>query len=98
MTKDFIIELVGRYIFTGAILWGAAFLLMTIRMIYKISKAADFQRALRIVEDNTEKSKAKKASQIRLFLRIAIWPYGILKVIHLYMEEEMKLVKKFNEM
>ena len=88
MDMTFIMELVGRYILTGAILWGALILMLIVRLAYKSIKSGDAMGFLdRFIcgapADN------QKLSVGRRIVRLLVWPYGICESVHVYMKHEL---------
>ena len=93
---DFVLELIGRYFLTGIILWGFAFIMMVIRLAYKSLKTTpDGLKLIDELQEDTE--KAKKIGVFGAIIRLVIWPYGIVKVIDIYMKTETKLIAKLHK-
>lgn len=88
---DFVLELLGRYVLTGVILWGVILIMLVVRLVYK---SFTYDGGFIISEFSESVDKHKKASKMTMLIRYVVWPYGIVKVIHMYMKEENRILNR----
>lgn len=96
MNNDFILELIGRYILTGIILWGTLFVFLVARLAYKAMKSGDFVNFIDKFTDSGS-SSGKELSAIRRIIRFAIWPYGLCEAVHIYIRHELQAIREFQK-
>lgn len=93
---NLVMEMIGRYVVSGLVMYVALFIGLMVRLTVLIfrgaSSASDAIIRGRRLNDFT--NSAKKAPKWEMAIRYVVWPYGIIKIMTMYLKIEPKLIKK----
>lgn len=83
-------ELIGRYAFTGAILFGVMMLMLVGRLVYKANFTPNCNSEDFFNKFEEAAGKGTKGKWYITLIKTVLWPYGIISFIHVYMKVENK--------
>lgn len=83
-------ELIGRYVFTGAILFGVTMLMLIGRLVYKANFTPNCNSEDFFNKFEDEAEKGTKDKWCITLIKTVLWPYGIVSFIHNYRKVENK--------
>ena len=101
-------EIIGRYVLTGVITGGALIVMMVIRLLIAstsqknnidVMEFLDIFHELHDADNSSKKRKAK--SKVRKVLEwtlcFIVWPFFLVRMVHIYMKTETKAIAKARE-
>ena len=94
-------EIIGRYILTGAILYGALLLMVMIRLAWVAFKPGNGGIEFINVFNSPEKTGTKEKRTINWIKSALEWifyPYGIVMAVHRYMKKENAAIEKMRKL
>ena len=93
---NLVMEMIGRYVVSGLVMYGALFIGLMIRLIVLMFRGASSasDAIIRGRRLNGFTDSAKKASKWEMAIRYVVWPYGIIRILDMYLKIEPKLIKE----
>lgn len=92
-----IMEIIGRYVLTGIILYGALFFMLVIRLVFVAYKESG--STIREMDKFIEEFEPVDAGgKIKQAIEWILYPYGLVAAVHRYMKNENKAICKFREL